>query len=109
MSGSGWKTLPAVREWWEALPDVRELSGVSPGSLGGQLGGLGMVGTPSRMSLRGGRPLWMSGSCRVALPDTHEWSGGLPICPGVVGRPCQMSGSCRKDPAGCLGVVWRPF
>ena len=47
-----------------------------------------MVGTPSRMSLRGGRPFWMSGSYRVALPDVRkallivrEWSGGPSECP----------------------------
>ena len=28
-----------------------------------------MVGTPFRMTLRGGRPFWMSGSGRVALPE----------------------------------------
>ena len=47
MSGSGWETLPDVREWWKALPDARELSGVPPGRSGGQPGGLGIVGTHS--------------------------------------------------------------
>ena len=65
------------------------------------------------MSLRGGRPFRMSGSCLQALPDVREdlpvvreWSGdtlGCPGvvrgphgCPGVVGRPSRMSGSCRE-------------
>ena len=95
MSRSGRETLWNVPEWWEALldvrqlsggpsevrealPDVRELSRVPTGNLGGQPGGVRMVGTPSRMSLRGGRPFRMSGSCRVALPDVRECSGGPP-------------------------------
>ena len=103
MSESGWETLPAVREWWEALPDIREMSGVPPESLGGQPEGLGMVGTPSRMSLRGEGLFRMSGSCRES--------------PRMSGRPSRLSSSDREtfpdvqewsgDPTGCLGVVER--
>ena len=76
-----------------------------------------MVGTPSRMSLRGGRPFQMSGSCRVALLDVREWSGGHHGCPGVVGRLSRMSGSGGMPPdvrewsdstPGWPGVVVRP-
>ena len=59
------------------------------------------------MSLRGGRPFWMSGSCQEAprksrrpsrlsgggretLPDVRECLGDPPGCPGV--------------PIGCLGA-----
>ena len=83
MSRSGRKTLPAVWEWWEALPDAWELSGGPPGCPG-------VVGWPSRMS----------GSVRKALPDVREalsdvrdWSGGTLGCPGVVKRLSQISGS----------------
>ena len=62
MSGSGLEALPnvreavpVVREWWEALADVREWSGCSPGCPE-------VVGRPSRMS----------GSDQDALPDDRE-------------------------------------
>ena len=55
------------------------------------------------MSLIGGRPFWMSSSCREALPDVRdalsvvcEWSGDTPGCPGVVGSPYRMSWSGRE-------------
>ena len=51
MSGSGLEALLEVRE---ALPDVR------------------VFWRPSQMSLSGGRPFRMSGSCREALPDVPE-------------------------------------
>ena len=38
----------------------------------------------------------MSGSCREALPNVQEWSGGIQECPVVVGRPSRMSGSSRE-------------
>ena len=122
MSGSGRKTHLVVREWWEALPDVRELSVGLFETLGGQPRGSGMVGTLSWMSLMGRRPFQMSVSCWVALPDVREWLGdpaeclgvvegplGCPEgltdvwewsrgsleCPGVVRRPSRMSGSGR--------------
>ena len=90
-----------------------------------------MVGTPSWMSLMGGRPARMSVSCwvalldvrrpsrlfgsgRVALPDIREWSGDPAKCPGVVG----VLPECSKEladvrewlggPLGCPGVVGRP-
>ena len=101
MSGSCLETLPDVPEGWKAISDVRHLSGGLPGCLGGlsdvrecskgppgcpedPLGCPGVVGRPSRMSLRGGRifcrgrkPSWLSGSCRR--------------------RPSQMSGSGRES------------
>ena len=43
MSGSSRETLPAVRGWWEAFPDVRERSGGPPECTG-------EVRKPSRMS-----------------------------------------------------------
>ena len=79
MSGSG----------REALPDIREWSGLSPGCPG-------VVGIISRMSGSGRGPSWMSGSSQKAFPDVREWSGGPPGCPAVVERPSQMSGSDRK-------------
>ena len=48
------------------------------------------------MSLSGGRPFWMSGSCREAFPNVREWSGGPPGYLAVVGRPSRMSGSGQK-------------
>ena len=35
----------------------------------------------------------MIGSCREALPDVREGSGGPPRCSGMVGMPSRMSGS----------------
>ena len=35
----------------------------------------------------------MSGSDWEALPDVREWSGGPPVCQGMVVRPYRMSGS----------------
>ena len=51
MSGSGWETLPDVREW---------------------------SGGPPRCPGVVGRPSQMSGSGREILPNVREWSGGLP-------------------------------
>ena len=56
MSGSGWETLPVVREWWEALSDVREWSGVYFKSTE-------VVWSPSLMS----------GSDREFMPDVWDW------------------------------------
>ena len=102
----------------EALPDDWELSGVPLGRLGGQPGGLRIVGTPSRISLRGARPFRMSGSCRVSLSDVRECSEGPLGCPGVVGMSSRLSGSCRlalkevlkwlEDPPGYSAMVGRP-
>ena len=60
----------------------------------------------------------MSGSCRQALPDVRECSGGPPGHPEVVGMPYWMSGSGRLaipddlewsgDPPGSPGVVGSP-
>ena len=76
MSGSG----------QEAFFDVREWLGGHPGSPGDPTEYPGVVG---RLS-------WVSRSCREALPDVWEWSGGPPECAGVVGRPSRMSGSGRE-------------
>ena len=73
MSNNCREAIPEVRE---ALPDVRELSGGSPRSSGGPPGCPGVVRTHSRMSLWGGRPFRMSGSCREALPNMKE---ALPV------------------------------
>ena len=37
-----------------------------------------VVGRPSRMSLSGDRPFWMSGSCQEALSVDREWSEDPP-------------------------------
>ena len=42
------------------------------------------------------RPSRMSISCREALPDVREWSGGRPGCPQLVGRPSLKSGIVRE-------------
>ena len=46
MSGNGWETLLVVREWSRGPPRCPEVVG---------------------------RPTWMSGSGREALPDIREW------------------------------------
>ena len=66
MSGSYRDTLPDVPEGWEALPDVRQLSGGPPGCAGGPPSCLGVVVRPSRMSWSG----------LDALPDVRE---ALPV------------------------------
>ena len=79
MSGSG----------REALPDVREWSGGTPGCPG-------IIDRPSRMSGSGRSPSRTSGSSRETLGDVWEWSGGPFGFPGLVGRPSRMSGSGRE-------------
>ena len=74
----------------EALPDVREWTGVPPGFLRGPPGCPGVVGSPTRMFER---PSRMSGCDRKSLPNVREWLRGPPECPGVVGRLSRMSGS----------------
>ena len=86
MSGSGWETLPDVREW----------SGRPPGCPG-------VLGRPCRMYGSGGSPSRMTGSGWEALPHVREWSVGPPECWGVVGRPSQMSGSGQVALTG----VWK--
>ena len=49
MSGSGREALLDVQEWSECPP-----------------GYPGVVGIPCQMFLSGGKPFWMSGSCREA-------------------------------------------
>ena len=60
MSGSGWETLPDVREMWEALPDVRM-------RLGGPSGcpGVGRDALPD------------VGNVREAHLDVRQWSEAL--------------------------------
>ena len=73
-SGSGWEALPEVREW----------SGVPPG-------GPGVVGRPS---CRSGWPIRTSGNGCEALPEVREWSVSPPEGPedpGVVGSPSRWS------------------
>ena len=135
MSGSGQEALPYVREWLGdppscpgvvgGPPGCPRVVGVPPGSSEGQPESLGKVGTPSQMSLKGGRPFRMSGSCRVSLSDVREdlpvvreWSGGSPGCSRVVGWPSRMSLSSQEalpnvwewsgGPLECPGVVESP-
>ena len=121
MSGSGLEALTDVWEWsggphgcprvvwspfWmsgsgqKALPDVRQWSGDPPGCpevVGGPYRYSGVVGRPSRKSLSGGNPFWMSGSCREA----PESPGGSACCPGVFGDPP----GCPGAPTGCPVAV----
>ena len=75
MSGSGRDTLPDVPVGWEALPDVRQLSGGPPGYAG-------VVRRPSqkfgRPSWKFGRLNWRSGIGRDTLPDDPEGWEALP-------------------------------
>ena len=60
----------------------------------------------------------MSGSGREVLSDVQEWSGGPPVCKGVVARLSWIAGSGREAPPlvrewsrcprGCPAVGWRP-
>ena len=74
ISGSGRETLPNVREWWEPLPDVWQLSG-NPSEcsreVGGPFGCSRVVWRPSRMSGSGREALL---DVRDALPHVWEWS-----------------------------------
>ena len=98
MSGSGreWTGVPPgypggiadVREWWEALSDVRKALRISRSGreslsdvwefLEGCHGNPGVVGMPSRMSrcVRKAHP-----DAREALSDVQEWSRVPPGCP----------------------------
>ena len=83
MFGSGWETIPAVQEWWEALPNVRELSRVSPGrSRSARRSGNG------RDTLSDVPDRWKANS------DGRQLSGVPPEYPGVVGS------SSRKYESG---------
>ena len=78
MSGSGWEasqmsisvrqTLPNVREWWEALPNVRKTSRIFGSS-------------PEALS-----------DVREWSGNPHGCPGGPLRCPGVFGRPSWMFG-----------------
>ena len=85
MFGSGLKSLQNVR--WP-LPDFWEWS-VGPLECPGD------VESPIRTSRSGGRPSWMSSSCRESLLDVRELSVNSPVCLGVVGRNFQMFESGR--------------
>ena len=91
MSGSGWETLPYVREWSGAHPNVRERSGDTSGHLG-------LVERPYRMSLSGGRPFRIYVSGWVALPDI--W--------GLSGDPAECSGAYTGYPV-VVGWLFRTF
>ena len=109
----------------EAVPVVRELLAGPPKSSGDPPGCPGVVGRPSWLSLRGGRPFRMSGSWREALLGIRVKSGGSPGCLRVVGRRSRMS-RCGLEilpnvqkalldiqewsigPPRCPGVVGRP-
>ena len=73
MNGSGREAISKFGSGWESLPDVREWLGSSPGCSG---------------VVR--RPYWIFGSGWEAISDVREWSGCPPVCPGVVGRPSRM-------------------
>ena len=97
MSGSGLEALsdvreaiPVVREWWEALADVREWSGCPPGCPG-------VIRMPSQMF----------GSCRETLPDVWELLVDSPGCPGVVVDPPGVR-ELSVDSLGCPAVVGKP-
>ena len=62
----------------EALSDVQEWSGLSPGSLGGPTGCPGVGGGPPECPGVVGRPSRMSGSSRETLPNVQEWWQALP-------------------------------
>ena len=81
MSGS---RLVALSDVQEALPNVWEWSGYSPGCPG-------VVGRLSEMSRVVGRPSQMSRRGQEAFPFFWEWSGDSLGCPGVFGRPYRMS------------------
>ena len=69
------------------------------------------------MSGIGGDALPDDSECREAQSYLPEWTGGLPVGPGVVGKPFVMSVSGRDalpdvrewsaGPPGCQGVVGR--
>ena len=99
-SVNGQDTLPDVSEGWEALLDVRQLSGGPPGCAEGPPSCPGVVGWPFRMSVSGRETLlnvWeasrMSGSGREALPDVQEALSNVR--------------ECSKGPLGCPRVVGR--
>ena len=62
MSGSGWESLPLVREYWEPPPECLGGNPSCPGMVGGSSGCPGVVERPSRIS----------GSGREALPNVQE-------------------------------------
>ena len=102
-SANGRDTLPDVPEGWEALLDVRQLSGGPPRCAEGPPNCSGVVRWPFRMSVSGQETLlnvWkasqMSSSVRKALSDVLESSGGSLESPGEVGRPTRISRSVRE-------------
>ena len=88
MSGNGRETLPNIQEWWEAHPDIQELSGNPLECPGGSLKCLGVFKSPSRMSGRVFRP----------LSDMHESLTNTPGNPrGPPGHPGGPSEHSRKS------------
>ena len=116
MSVSVRQTLPDVREWWEALPDVRKTSRISgsgpealmdvqealsdvrecsegpPGCPGGPLGLLGVFVRLSRMSESGRKTL---PDIREGLPNIRE---GFPTIPGYPRGPPTTPGCLAVSP-----------
>ena len=72
----------------EALQEVREWSGVTPGCPG-------VVGRLSRMS----------GSVWAALKDGRAWSGNPPECPGVGGKPFRTSWRVVRMPGSVRAAL----
>ena len=111
MSGSCREALLDVRSGWEALPDVRELSGDPPGCAGGSPRFLRVVERPSWMTKNGLETIpdvrEVHPDVREVIPEVREWSGGPPGCPGVVEELPRYLGVVRKPP-GCPVVVVRP-
>ena len=85
MSRCSRETRPDVPEWWEAILDVRLLSGGPPGCLGGVERHSQMFGRPSRMFGSGREALSDVRECWEDLPNVQKWLGNPPGCPGVVG------------------------
>ena len=86
-SVNGRDTLPDVPEGWEALSDVRQLSGGPPECAEGPPSCPGVVGWPFRMFVSGRETLpnvreasWMSGSGRETLPDVREALSNVREC-----------------------------
>ena len=80
MSGSGWETLPDVREWSRGPPRCSGVVGRPPGCAG-------VVRGIPKCPVVVAKPSRMSGCGREAFPDVQKWSGDHSGCPGMVGRP----------------------
>ena len=72
-SGTCRETLPEVRKWSEALPEVWNCSG-----------------DPPRVPELVVRPSRRAKTCQETLSEVKKWSGHPPRDPKVVGRPSEM-------------------